>query len=113
MTTLSTHDLGPDLLDELERIREDRTPASFADKFRDACEAEAAANEGWINPNRVRARLLDDPDYKPRTYSAQWSAPWLTKTDFPVQIAGEGSRGNSNKSTFWRRLTADVVGGAA
>jgi hypothetical protein len=113
MTSLSTHDLGPDLLDELAQIRNDRTPASFADKFRAACEAEAAANGGWINPNLVRARLLDEPDYEPRSYSAQWSAPWLTKTDHPVQIKGDGSRGNTNKSTFWRRLTADVVGGAA
>lgn len=100
MTTLGTHNLEPDLLTELARISD----VPFAAKFRAACEAEAAATEGWINPNRVRARLLDEPDYEPRMYSAQWSASWLVKTVYQVQIAGPGSRGNSNKSAFWRRL---------
>lgn len=108
MTTLATHDLTePDLL---TLIADTCTPLGkpFADRFREACEAEARENDGWINPSLVRARLLNDPAYAPRTYSAQWAGAcgrsgFMVKTDIPVQITGEGSRGNSNKSTVWRR----------
>lgn len=105
--TLSTHDLEPNLLDELALIADPHTVTRkpFADKFRAACEAEAASDAcGYINPNKVRARLLDEADYNPRQYAALWSSTFLVKTDEPVQIRGEGSRGNTNKSTFYRRL---------
>lgn len=89
----------------------------FADAFRDACQAEAGTASGgdidhgaldWINPNAVRLRLLDHPDYEPRQYAALWSTGcarggYMVKTDVPAAIAGAGSRGNSNKSTVWRR----------
>lgn len=121
MTTLATH--AVDDPDQLALIADDLTPLGrmFADKFRDACEAEARIDGifefggsgpvDWVNPNKVRARLLDDPDYEPRQYAALWSASsgrqgFLVKTDRLVQITGEGSRGNTNKSTFWRRWAA-------
>lgn len=111
MTTLATHALPePDLL---ALIADEHTTLGkpLADAFRDACEAEAVATEGWVNPNRVRARLLDHPAYEPRQYAALWSTAcgrdgYLDKTDHPVQITGEGSRGNTNKSTTWRRWRA-------
>lgn len=122
MTTLATHAVNDP--DQLALIADDLTPLGrlFADKFRDACEAEARIDGFWhgagdhgpaeyVNPNAVRARLLDDPDYEPRQYAALWSASsgrdgYLEKTDRLVQISGEGSRGNTNKSTFWRRWVA-------
>lgn len=119
MTTLATHPLEPDLLSELALIADPHTSLRkpFADKFRAACKYEAdidgifefngAGPLGWINPSKVRARLLDEPDYRPRQFSALWSSTFLVKTDRPVQITGEGSRGNTNKSTFWRRWIGD------
>ena len=108
MTTLSTHPL--DDPDQLALIADEHTPLGkpLADAFRDACEAEAHAWGGWVNPNNVRARLLDHPNYEPRQYSALWSVAcgrdgYLDKTEHRVHIAGAGSRGNSNKSTTWRR----------
>jgi hypothetical protein len=108
MTTLSTSNLEPDLLDELALVSNAWTSLGkpFADAFRWACESEAAANDGWIDPSNVRQLLLDHPDYKPRQLSALWSSSWLTKTDRPVPITGKGSRGNGNKSTWFRRLTS-------
>jgi hypothetical protein len=105
---LATHDLEPNLLDELATIADTWTPLGkpFADRFRAACEAEAAAHDGWINPNEVRRRLMaDGPITNPRQLSALWSSSWLTKTDRLVQISGEGSKGNGNKSVAYRRLT--------
>lgn len=113
-TTLATHDLEPDLLDELALIADPHTVTRkrFADAFRTACHIEAGTYSGggedhgpfgWVNPNLVRARVLDRADYNPRQYAALWSSAFLMKTDVPVQISGEGSRGNGNKSTFWRR----------
>lgn len=113
MTTLATHPLADP--DQIALFADNWTSLSkpFADKFRDACRAEAeiagdwsvdgAGPVGYINPNRVRARLIDEPDYNPRQYAALWSSPFLAKTDRTVQIAGAGSRGNTNKSYLWRR----------
>jgi hypothetical protein len=120
MTHLATHDLEPNLLDELATIADTWTPLGkpFADRFRAACEAEAAVDgsflgdnpagtHGYINPNRVRARLMaDGPITNPRQLSALWSSSWLTKTDRLVQISGEGSKGNGNKSVAYRRLAS-------
>jgi hypothetical protein len=110
MTTLATHDLEPNLLDELALIADPHTTLRkpFADKFHDACEAEAQMRGGWVDPNAVRLRLIGEPDYNPRQYAALWSVAcsrdgYLDKTDRPVQIAGAGSRGNTNKSTTWRK----------
>ena len=108
MTTLATHPTDePDLL---ALLADTQTPLGkpFADKFRDACHAEARLCAGWVDPNAVRLRLLDEPDYNPRQYAALWSPAcgrdgFLTKTDVPVRIEGAGSRGNSNKSTVDRR----------
>lgn len=108
MTTLATHPLEDP--DQVALWADGWTPLGkpFADRFRDACEAEALAHDGWVNPNNVRARLLDELDFDPRTYSAQWGPAcgrdgFLDKTDRLVQISGEGSRGNGNKSVRMRR----------
>lgn len=108
MTDLATHPTeDPDLL---SLIADSWTPrhVEFAEAFRHACEAEANLHDGWVNPNNVRARLLDHPDYEPRRYSAQWAPAcgrdgFLVKTERPVQITGEGSKGNGNKSVPMRR----------
>jgi len=116
MTALATHNLDADQLDLLALIADTETPLGkhFADAFRDACRAEAdiagdfdgdnpAGPFGWINPNRVRERLIDRPDYEPRSYSAKWSLGFLVKTDRDVQIDASHSRGNGGKSVFFRR----------
>ena len=108
MTTLSTHPV--DDPDQLALIADDMTPLGkpFADKFRDACWVEARMCGGWVDPNAVRERLLDEHDYNPRQYAALWSPAcgrdgYLDKTDVPVRIEGRGSRGNGNKSTTYRK----------
>lgn len=109
MTTLSTHPVpNPDQL-VLFADPFTATGKQFADKFEAACRAEADLCGGWVDPNAVRLRLLDEPDYDPRQYAALWGHAcgrdgFLDKTDVPVQIAGRGSRGNTNKSTVFRRL---------
>lgn len=102
--------------DQLALIADDMTPLGkpFADKFRDACEAEARGHGGWVDPNAVRLRLLHDVDYNPRQYAALWSTAcardgYLDKTDVPCPIAGEGSRGNTNKATTYRRWREAVA----
>lgn len=111
MTTLATH-TDPDQLDMLALIADPWTPtrAEFADIFRTCCRAEADAHDGWINPSAVRARIRErvGDHYNARQLSALWchaSGPggYLDKTDRPVRITGEGSRGNANKSTVYRR----------
>ena len=84
----------------------------LADAFRAACWAEAQAHDGWVNPNRVRARLLDHPSYEPRQYAALW-APAAGRDgylrvhrDALVPIVGVGSKGNGNKSVPMRRWVA-------
>lgn len=108
MTTLATSPVEDP--NQLALIADNWTPMHkpFADAFRDACREEAIENYGWVDPNRVRARLLDHPDYEPRRYSAQWSPAcgrggFLAKTAELVPISGEGSRGNGNKSVLMRR----------
>jgi hypothetical protein len=108
MTSLSTHPVEePDLLSLIgDTWTSTRKP--FADAFREACRLEADTHMGWVNPNRVRAKLLDHPQYNPRQLSGLWSTScatdgFLVKTDRLVQIAGEGSKGNGNKSVPLRR----------
>ena len=108
MTTLATQPVDePDLL---TLIADGYTPLSvpFAIAFRDACEEVARLHDGWVDPNLVRARLIDRPDYDPRRYSAQWAPAcgrdgFLTKTNVLTPITGDGSRGNGNKSVPMRR----------
>ena len=108
MTTLATHPVEDPA--QLALIGDDLTPLNkpFADKFRDACHAEARMCAGWVDPNAVRLRLIDEPDYEPRHYAALWSTAtsrggYLDNTKVPVRIEGRGSRGNSNKSTHYRK----------
>ena len=111
MTRLATHAL--DNRDELALIADGMTPLSvdLAERFRDACLAEAREHDGWINPNAVTGRLkAADPEVNVRRISALWSkaaAPdgYLDRTEHHVQIDGSVSRGNGNKSValrFWR-----------
>lgn len=111
MTTLTVRPV--DDPDQLALIADDWTATRkpFADKFRDACEVEARGHGGWVDPNAVRLRLLDEADYNPRQYAALWSTAcgrdgYLDKTEVPVQIAGKGSRGNGGKSTVFRKWRA-------
>lgn len=108
MTALATHPLEDP--DQVAIFADGWTVFGkpFADRFRAACEAEALAHDGWVNPNNVRARLLTEGDFDPRQYSALWGTAcsrdgYLDKTDQLVQITGEGSRGNGNKSVRLRR----------
>jgi len=108
-TDLGTHPVeDPDQLaifadEDLER-------GLLALEFLYACRCDADAHEGWVDPNRVRARLLASlgPDINKRQLSALWSTAtardgYLDNTDERVQITGEGSRGNGNKSVRLRR----------
>lgn len=98
--------------DQLALIADDLTPLGqdAAQRFRDACHADALAHDGVVDPNRVRARLLVGGvlDINPRRYSALWSIAsgrggYLEKTTQYVDITGPGSRGNGNKRVPLRR----------
>lgn len=111
MTTLSARPVEDP--DQLALIADDWTATArpFAEAFRDACLAEAVGNDRWVDPNRVRRRLIAEfgaTGYDPRQLSALWSAScgrsgFLDKTDVEVPIVGEGSRGNANKNVRLRR----------
>lgn len=112
MTTLATHPVEDP--DQLALYADHWTPLGkpFADAFRDVCEAIAHENGGRVNPNLVRERMLEHPDYEPRRYSAMWVLAgardgFLRKTDELVQISGEGSLGNTNKSVLFREWVGD------
>ena len=110
MTALGTHPVEePDLLaliaDPWTVTRE-----RFADEFRKACFWAAHTADGWVDPSRVRTHLIANlgPDINKRQLSALWSTAaardgYLDNTDQWVQIRGEGSRGNGNKSVRLRR----------
>lgn len=112
MTSLATSPV--DNPDELALFADNWTPVvkPFADRFREACKAEADRNHGWIDPSLVRARLLaDGPIENPRQLSGLWSAScgrdgFMVKTDVWVPIVGAGSKGNGNKSVPLRRWVA-------
>ena len=108
--TLSLATRPTDEPDLLALLADEQTPLGkpFAEKFKAACQAEARMCGGWVDPNAVRLRLLEDPDYNPRQYAALWAPAcgrggFLDKTEVPCPIAGAGSRGNSNKSTVFRK----------
>ena len=122
MTTLSARPVeNPDQLalfaDEWTVTRK-----PLADCFREVCRAEAERHDGWVNPNNVRAAVLEamtaglliDADgavlaeINHRQYSALWSTAcarsgYLDKTDVEVPINGAHSTGNSNKNVRLRR----------
>jgi hypothetical protein len=111
MTDLATHPVeDPDQLaliaDEWTVTRE-----AVAQVFKASCKASAMFNDGWVNPNIVRQGVIlaFGPDgYNPRQLSALWSVAtardgYLDNTEERVQITGEGSRGNGNKSVRLRR----------
>lgn len=108
MTTLATRPVEDPA--QLDLFADTQTPLGkpFADKFRAACQRVATANGGDVDPNKVRALLLDDIDYDPRQYAALWAPAcgrngFLVKTGVRVPICGVGSRGNSNKDIELRR----------
>lgn len=107
---LASQPLDPDQLDMLALLADEHTPLGIdlADRFREACRAEAGGCGGWVHPNRVTARLkAADPEVNMRRVSALWStaeAPggYLRKTRREVRIDGKVSRGNGNKTVFLR-----------
>jgi hypothetical protein len=112
MTTLATSPVADP--DQLALIADDWTALRkpFADAFRDACEADAQAHDGWVNPNNVRGRLIaefGEDGYNPRQLSALWSSAcsrsgfMRVHRDVLVPITGDGSRGNGGKSVPMRR----------
>lgn len=111
MTALATHSLQPVEYDVLALIADTVTPLGIdlADRFREACQAEAAAHDGLIHPSRVTARLKAEvPDLNIRRVSALWSTAekpggYLVKTETWAQLDGTVSRGNGNKSAPLRR----------
>lgn len=107
MTTLNTSPVEDP--DQLALIADHWTRPDFAESFKDACRTEAELHDGWVNPNNVRRRLLDHPEYEPRRYAASWAGACgregylTTERGVLVPITGEGSRGNGNKSVPMRR----------
>ena len=111
MTTLGTHPVEDP--DQLALIADEWTVTRqmLAVEFRFACFMEATESRGWVDPNRVRARLIrafGDENINKRQLSALWSTAcardgYLDNTEQWVQITGEGSRGNGNKSVRLRR----------
>lgn len=110
MTTLATHPVEDP--DQIALFADNWTALAkpAADRFQEACRAEAEEHDGWVDPNLVRARLLsgDELDIPPRQYAALWSTAcakdgYLDKTTELVQITGVGSKGNGNKSVPLRR----------
>lgn len=121
MTSLRFAPIDEETADLLALVSDPHTVTRkpLADIFRAACRAEAEANDGWVDPNRVRARVLeafaaslvecDDPEMNHRQYSALWSTAakrdggYLDTTDVPVAIDPKNSRGNGGKGTTYRR----------
>ena len=112
MTTLATSPVQGDLLDELALIGDTQTSLGqdHYEAFLAACRADAAHHDGYVNPSRVRARLMTNGELQiePRAFSAYWSKACgkdgpMVKTEELVPITGAGSRGNTNKSTYLRR----------
>lgn len=117
-TTLSARPVNePDLL-TLLADEHTVTRKPLADMFRAACRTVAVEHDGWVDPNLVRARVLedfaaglvecDDPELNHRQYSALWSPAcgpngFLDKTDRLVPINPTHSRGNGNKDVRYRR----------
>jgi hypothetical protein len=115
MTTLATQPV-PDP-DQIALFADNWTSLGkpAAERFREVCEADARAHDGWVSPNRVREAFLDggQSDLNVRQYAALWSTAcspksgYMVKTEVLEQIAGEGSRGNTNKSLPMRRWVGD------
>lgn len=109
MTSLSTRPVeNPD---ELALFGDNWTSLGkpFADAFRDACKADADANDGWVHPSRVSALLHKEfGDFNPRQFSASWAPAcgregYLDKTDRKAPIDPSVSKGNGNKDIKLRR----------
>lgn len=116
MTTLAARPV--DDPDQLALIADDLTPLGrpLAEAFRDACQADAAAHDGWVHPSRVSSLLHRQfGDFNPRQFSASWAPAcgrdgFLVKTDVLADIDPEVSKGNGNKRLplrRWRVTDAD------
>lgn len=111
MTTLATSPVAE--FDMLALIADGETPLSkpFADRFRETCLTVADDNEGWINPNEVRRRMLAVEDFSQRE-ARQYAGLWCKAAgpkgyldvhrDRLVPISGDGTTRNSNKSVPMR-----------
>lgn len=108
-TTLATSPVDePDLLTLLADPYTPLGKLRMAD-FWTACWEDAKANDGWVHPSRVSARLHDrHGDFDPRSFSAKWAPAcgrggFLDKTDVPAPIDPTHSKGNGNKCSVLRR----------
>lgn len=112
MTTLAASPIIDGQLDLLSVLAESTSPlgALHRDDFRQACFADAAFHDGWVNPNRVSALLHERfGEVNPRWLSAQWAPAcgpngFLNKTDVEVPIDPKHSRGNGGKAVKLRRI---------
>ena len=80
------------------------------DAFLAACEADAAAHNGYVSVSRVRARLAD-ADIEHHRYSALWSR--FTGRDRPMRKTGEweaceGSESGNNGKPYPKRVWVGV-----
>lgn len=119
MTGVSLGARPADNPDELALFADGWTSLSkpVADRFREACWQDALDNCGDVNPNHVREVFLVDGELSvnPRQYSALWSKASAAADGYldikvdgngdviKVGIAGEGSKGNTNKDVPMRR----------
>lgn len=101
-----------DQLDLLDLVADNVTPLGslHRDDFRAACMVDAAHHQGWVNPNRVHAILLDRfGEVGPQWFSSQWAPAcgpkgFLDKTDVKEPIDPTHSKGNGGKEVLLRRL---------
>lgn len=116
MTTLAQRPVSQVDADQLSLIADDWTPTKrpFADRFKAACESIGAEHDGWVDPNLVRARLLDGDVEFTLAEAKQYAGLWCkaagkggfldTHRDVLVPISGAGSTRNGGKSLPMRRL---------
>lgn len=114
MTTLATSPVEDP--DQIALFGDDWTALKkpFADRFREVCEQVGAKADGWVNPNVVRALMLDGAVEFTYAEAKQYAGLWCkaaakdgfldTHRDVLVPIAGVGSTRNGGKSLPMRRL---------
>lgn len=112
MTTTSARPVDDQLRDDLDLVADPRGALASIhnNDFREACETDGRAHNGWVHPSRV-SKLLHDRfgEINPNSLSAKWAGAcgpngFMDKTDQRVPIDPTHSRGNGNKDVRLRRL---------